>query len=154
MPFELRLNDKEPDTQTPCEESSKQREQQKPETEAGTSPVQTKDRRKASIEEECGQGKGSLRERQGPAGFHSCSSASPVSCPKKKKNQLKWLCDLEINKFSKTLPVYINILNKDMELNSGQAHNLCSIKFVEWTPCKSDFNCIHSESELAHKTLD
>lgn len=73
---------------------------------------------------------------------------------KKKKNQLKWLCDLEINKFSKTLPVYINILNKDMELNSGQAHNLCSIKFVEWTPCKSDFNCIHSESELAHKTLD
>lgn len=39
MPFELRLNDKEPDTQTPCEESSKQREQQKPETEAGTSPV-------------------------------------------------------------------------------------------------------------------
>lgn len=53
--IELRLRDKqEPDTQGSGEGSSKEREQQK--TEAGISPMWTKDRKKATAEEGDGWG--------------------------------------------------------------------------------------------------
>lgn len=81
MTFELRLNDKEPATQRSGGESSKQREQ-KPETEPGTSPVQTKYRKKASAEEE------GVRESERRAGTSRVSllllcPPRPPSHPKK-----------------------------------------------------------------------
>lgn len=100
MTSALRYDDKkEPDIQGSGEESSKQREQQRPVTDLDKC-IQRTERR--PVQKGAMVRGRSLRGRQGRAlglqkesGFHSSSSASQNLCPKK----IKWPHDLEIITF-------------------------------------------------------